>query len=132
MSKLYEENNDKLLNRNISMNFDIDTSRLVYQPRQCVEKYEPYCDEEKIIQTENVTTKKQYLNIDKENMLLNLEIGDKNNPTYVFNDTASMPTTNILDQQFNNMAPVKNLELYQRSTRKSRIQPKYAYKPLKS
>ena len=132
MSKLYEENNDKLFNRNITMNYDIDTTRLVYQPRQCVEKYKPHCDEETTIQTENVSTKKQYLNIEKENILFNLETGDKNNPTYVFNDTTSMPTTNILDQQFNNMAPVKNLELYQRSTRKSRIQPKYAYRPLKS
>ena len=126
MSKLYEENNDKLLNRNISMNFDIDTTRLVYQPRQCVEKYKPHCDKETTIQTENVNTKKQYLNIDKENILFNLEIEEK--PII----TTSMPTTNILDQQFTTMAPVRNLELYQRSTRKSRIQTKYAYKPLKS
>ena len=128
MSRLYEENNDKIFDRNTNMIFEINTEKILYEPRQCLEKYDKKCEIETKVQIDNLITKKDFLNIEKENELFNLNISNKNNPTFTLNGTTSTPTTTIINQQFTTtVSPNNSFNLYQNTKRISRIKQEYGY-----
>ena len=120
MSLLYEENNDKILDRNTTMMFNVDTNKTLYNPQPCVNKYKTHCKLEKKNRKNNRETNKDFLNTDVEYNLFNIKKNDIGNET----TTTLNPDENELDSQF---APPQftNFKLYESSKRSFRLPAKY-------
>ena len=125
MSLLYEENNDKILDRNTTMMFNVDTNKRIFSPRPCVEKYEEHCELEQKNRVLNKNTKKEFLNVDIESDLFIKN--KKNNYNTTISNTTLNPEETKLDVQF---APPDNIsfKLYESSKRLFRFPAKYGTK----
>lgn len=123
MSLLYEENNDKILDRNTTMMFNVDTNKTLYNPRSCVNKYKKHCKLEKKNRKNNRETKKDFLNTDVEYNLFNI----KKNDIEIGTTTTLNPDENELDSQFAH-PQFTNFRLYESSKRSFRLPAKYGTK----
>ena len=119
MSKLYEENNDKILDRNTTMMFNVDTNKNIYSPRPCVNKYKYHCKLEKKNRKINRHTKKEFLNTNVESYLFNIKKNELENTNTTLN-----PEENELDSQFAS-PQFTNLKLNESSKRSFRLPTKY-------